>query len=116
MNNRFLTTTPLRRHPIFLVIIIALSTFCTASQASALEQVTLQLKWLHQFQFAGYYAAVQQGYYREAGLNVTIVPATPGKDPVLEVLNGTADYGVGTSSLLLMRTAGKPVVALAVIF
>ena len=82
----------------------------------ALEQVTLQLKWRHQFQFAGYYAAQQQGYYRDAGLDVTIKPATPGKDPVLDVINGKAEYGVGTSSLLLLRNAGKPVVALAVIF
>jgi PAS domain S-box-containing protein len=99
-----------------LLTVSALYFLCTAAPAAALEQVTLQLKWMHQFQFAGYYAAVQQGYYREAGLNVTIVPATPGKDPVQEVLNGKADYGVGTSSLLLLRNAGKPVVALAVIF
>jgi PAS domain S-box-containing protein len=86
------------------------------SPAHALEQITLQLKWLHQFQFAGYYAAEQQGYYRDAGLNVTIKAATPGKDPVLDVIDGKAEYGVGTSSLLLLRNAGKPVVALAVIF
>jgi PAS domain S-box-containing protein len=90
--------------------------FCSASPATALEKVTLQLKWLHQFQFAGYYAAEQQGYYRDAGLNVTIKPATPGKDPVLDVIDGKAQYGVGTSSLLLLRNAGKPVVALAVMF
>jgi PAS domain S-box-containing protein len=82
----------------------------------AIEQVTLQLKWRHQFQFAGYYAAQQQGYYRDAGLNVTINPASPGKDPVRAVIDGAAQYGVGTSSLLLVRNAGKPVVVLAVIF
>ena len=115
MHVELLTATLSRLRPALLVI-SALCTLCAASPASALEQVTLQLKWLHQFQFAGYYAAVQQGYYREAGMNVTIVPATPGKDPVQEVLNGKADYGVGTSSLLLLRNAGKPVVTLAVIF
>jgi len=100
-----------------LVCIIVLSNLCAASPACAsLEQVTLQLKWLHQFQFAGYYAAVQHGFYRDAGLNVTILPATPGKDPVQEVINGKAQYGVGTSSLLLLRNAGKPVVTLAVLF
>ncbi len=99
-----------------IVLLVSILMFCKVSPASALEDVTLQLKWMHQFQFAGYYAAVQQGYYRDAGLNVTIVPATPGKDPVKEVLNGKADYGVGTSSLLLERNAGKPVVSLAVIF
>ena len=105
----------LRLRPV-LLLMLTVGTFCTASPVSALEKVTLQLKWMHQFQFAGYYAAVQQGYYRDAGLNVTIVPATPGKDPIQEVINGQAEYGVGTSSLLLNRNAGTPVVALAVIF
>lgn len=82
----------------------------------AREQVTLQLKWTHAFQFAGYYAALEQGYYREAGLDVNIVEAMPTTDPIAEVLSGRAQYGVGTSSLLLARAAGKPVVALAVVF
>lgn len=87
-----------------------------ASPAFALEKVTLQLKWTHAFQFAGYYAAQQQGYYRDAGLEVNIVEAAPDTDPVREVLEGKAQFGVGTSSLLLERAAGKPVVALAVVF
>lgn len=82
----------------------------------ALEHVTLQLKWTHAFQFAGYYAAKEQGYYREAGLDVDIREALPAVDPVREVLEGRAEFGVGTSSLLLERKAGKPVVALAVVF
>ena len=64
-----------------MVLLASILILCQVSQASArasaLEEVTLQLKWMHQFQFAGYYAAVQQGYYRDAGLNVSIVPATP---------------------------------------
>jgi diguanylate cyclase (GGDEF)-like protein/PAS domain S-box-containing protein len=88
----------------------------SAGQAFALDKVTLQLKWTHAFQFAGYYAALEQGYYRAAGLDVAIVEAGPKTDPVREVLDGKAQYGVGTSSLLLERAAGKPVVALAVVF
>ncbi|MBU1776735.1 MAG: diguanylate cyclase [Gammaproteobacteria bacterium] len=87
-----------------------------ASPAFALDKVSLQLKWTHAFQFAGYYAALQQGYYRDAGLDVNIVEASPATHPVDEVLQGRAQYGVGTSSLLLERAAGKPVVALAVVF
>ena len=87
-----------------------------AAPAWALETVTLQLKWTHAFQFAGYYAAQELGYYREAGLDVRIVPANPKLNPVDEVLAGRAEFGVGTSSLLLARQAGKPVVVLAVIF
>lgn len=81
----------------------------------AADAVTLQLKWSHGFQFAGYYAAKELGYYRDAGLDVDIRAATPGLDIVAEVTGGRADFGVGTSSLLLSRKAGQPVVALAVI-
>jgi diguanylate cyclase (GGDEF)-like protein/PAS domain S-box-containing protein len=82
----------------------------------ALEPVTLQLKWSHAFQFAGYYAAQEKGYYREAGLEVSIRAAGPGVDPLEPVLAGAAQFGVGTSSLLLARNAGRPVVVLAVVF
>ena len=84
--------------------------------ARPLEKVVLQLKWQHQFQFAGYYAAQEQGYYREAGLEVEIREAAPGSDPVRQVLQGEAQYGVGSSSLVLQRHRGAPVVVLAVIF
>ncbi|NMG50131.1 diguanylate cyclase [Azoarcus communis] len=87
-----------------------------APSARALDKVVLQLKWTHAFQFAGYYAAVEKGFYREAGLEVELREAVPGLDPVEEVLSGRAAYGVGNSSLLLARSAGKPVVALAVVF
>jgi len=84
--------------------------------AAGLERVTLQLKWKHQFQFAGYYAAIAQGYYRDAGLDVVLREAEPGHDAADAVLDGTAEFGVGTSELVLLRAAGKPVVALAAIF
>jgi len=80
------------------------------------EQVTLQLKWHHQFQFAGYYAAADQGYYRDAGLQVNIREAEPGLEVVKEVTSGRAQYGVGSSALVLARHRGDPVVVLAAIF
>lgn len=80
------------------------------------EPIHLQLRWHHQFQFAGYYAAIEQGYYREAGLEVVIHPGSPGVTPVNEVLTGRAHYGVANSELLLQRLRGQPLVALASIF
>lgn len=71
--------------------------------AHGLEPVTLQLKWTHAFQFAGYYAAKEQGYYREAGLDVSIVGALPGDDPVENVLQGKTEFGVGTSIIVAAR-------------
>ena len=82
----------------------------------ALDTVSLQLKWTHAFQFAGYYAALEKGYYREAGLDVILREGGPGSDALESVLSGKAQYGVGTSSLLLARQAGQPVVVLAVVF
>jgi diguanylate cyclase (GGDEF)-like protein len=99
----------------FLMAVLA-GLLAPAGTAWALEQVALQLKWTHAFQFAGYYAALEKGYYREAGLDVRLFEATPGVDPLEAVLNGRAQYGVGTSSLLLARKSGKPVVVLATIF
>lgn len=86
-----------------------------ASLSSA-ESVSLQLKWQHQFQFAGYYAALEKGYYKDAGLDVTIIEAGPEIDPIEAVINGDADYGVGTSELLLLHYHRKPLVVLGVIF
>jgi diguanylate cyclase (GGDEF)-like protein/PAS domain S-box-containing protein len=101
----------------------ALAALCAAAAlllaavpALALEKVTLQLKHVHQFQFAGYYAALELGYYREAGLDVRILEGTDGNAPERDVIAGKAEYGTGSSSLLLARMAGKPVVVLGVIF
>ncbi len=86
-----------------------------AQATHAPEPVVLQLKWKHQFQFAGYYAAAEKGYYRDAGFAVDIREVRQGRDPVDSVLNGEADFGIGASELALYRGQGKPVVVLAVI-
>ncbi|TGL44782.1 ABC transporter substrate-binding protein [Leptospira perdikensis] len=81
------------------------------------EKVTLHLKWFHQFQFAGYYAALEKGYYQEAGLDVEILESTVGIKGIHEkVTRSTGQYGVGSNELIQERYAGKPVVVLAVIF
>ena len=84
--------------------------------AEELQPVDLQLRWHHQFQFAGYYAAKAQGYYREAGFEVAIHAGQPGREPVNEVLAGRAQFGVANGELLHQRLMGKPLVALAAIF
>ena len=88
---------------------------CVSTPALAIDKITLQLKHSHQFQFAGYYAALEKGFYREAGLDVKIQEGRDGGEPERRVINGTAEYGVGSSSLLLARLAGKPVVVLGVV-
>jgi two-component system, cell cycle sensor histidine kinase and response regulator CckA len=85
-------------------------------QSNHLEKITLQLKWKHQFQFAGYYAAIQQGYYRDEGLDVTLIELQQGSSPVEQVLSGKADYGVADSEVVMERLQGHPVVAMAALF
>ena len=87
-----------------------------AQPAFALEKVVLQLKWNHAYQFAGYYAAKELGFYQAAGLDVEIKPLQPGDDVLQEVVLGAAQFGTGASSLLIARQDGAPVMALAVIF
>ncbi|WP_395057669.1 ABC transporter substrate-binding protein [Polaromonas sp.] len=80
------------------------------------ERVTLQLKWRHQFQFAGYYAAQAKGFYKDEGLEVTIREGGPDKAPVATVLSGNAQFSIGDSDLVATRINGQPIVALAAIF
>ncbi|PKO33848.1 MAG: PAS domain S-box protein [Betaproteobacteria bacterium HGW-Betaproteobacteria-7] len=96
-------------------LFVALLFIALPSTATALEKVTLQFNWKHQFQFAGYYAALEQGYFRAAGFDVVLRQLPDGGDPVAAVLGGQADFGVAASELALHRGQGKPVVALAVI-
>jgi len=98
------------------ILLFCLFNLILSLPAWSLEQVTLQLKWQHQFQFAGYYAAIEQGYYRDAGLDVTLREAIAYEDPTQYVLDGNAHYGVGTSELILLHHFNQPVVVLAVIF
>lgn len=98
-----------------LLLLAGASLPVLANGASALQPVTLQLNWKHQFQFAGYYAAIERGFYREAGFDVRLQEVQGGHDPIDAVLSGAADYGVGASELALRRGQGQPVVVLATI-
>lgn len=104
------------RHCGQLLTLVALFLNIAPAWASELEQVRLQLKWRHQFQFAGYYAAVEQGYFAAEGLNVELLEGKPGLDPARQVLTGNAEFAVDAPSVLIRRQQGEPLVALAAIF
>lgn len=80
-----------------------------------LDHVTLQLKWYHQFQFAGYYMAKEKGFYEAAGLDVEIREVDLSRDVVASVLSQEAQYATGETSLIVDRSQGKKVVVLAAI-
>lgn len=87
---------------------------CLAGAAQAAEPVTLQLKWVPQAQFAGYYVAQAKGFYTEAGLDVTIKPGGPDVAPPQVIAGGGADVVVDwMPSALAAREKGVPLVNIA---
>ena len=82
-----------------------------AGAASAQDKVTVQLKWLPQSQFAGYYVAAAKGFYKEAGLDVTVKPGGPDISPAQVLAANGADITVDwMPSALAARqaTTNKP--------
>jgi len=95
----------------FLMAAAALVASALAAQA---ESVTLQLKWVTQAQFAGYYVAQAKGYYKEAGLDVTIKPGGPDISPEQVIAGGGADVIVDwMPAALASREKGNMLVNIA---
>jgi ABC-type nitrate/sulfonate/bicarbonate transport system substrate-binding protein len=90
------------------------------ANAAAADPLVLQLRGPAQFQYAGYYAALWQGFYAEAGLTVEIQPGAPRgqtpTDPVRELAEGRAQFGVGGTELVIRAAQGLPLLLLAPIF
>ena len=88
-----------------------------AGGASAADEVTIQLKWVTQAQFAGYYVAQEKGFYEEAGLDVTIKPGGPDIAPPQVIAGGGADVIIDwMPSALASREKGVPLVNIAQVF
>lgn len=94
---------------------IAAALASTALTGAAMAQdVTLQLKWVTQAQFAGYYVALENGYYEDAGLNVTVLPGGPDIAPTQVIAGGGADVIVEwMPAALAARENGLPLVNIA---
>ncbi len=89
----------------------------SASAAPKLTKITLQLKWVPQAQFAGYYAASLKGFYKAAGLDVTLKNGGPNIIPEQVVASGGAQFGVDwLPSLLAARDKGTQLVNVAQVF
>ena len=101
---------------ILLIFFNVVSTNAADAEQKELVPVRVQLKWYHQYQFAGLYAAIEQGYFREAGLDVSLIEGGPTIDPVHAVIKGGAEFGIGNSSLLIDYSNGTPVVAISAIY
>ena len=95
---------------------MALNYLYANTTTNNLKEVTLQLEWKHQFEFAGFYAALEKGYYKDIGIDVKINEFKEGINITQEVLNGNATFGISSSSLILEKLNKKPVVLIASYF
>ena len=98
-----------------LLVVAGCSSGSTAS--AALTPVKFQLQWVAQSQFAGYYAAIDQGYYKDLGLDVTLLLGGPNVNNVQVVATGGADIGTAwLPNMLQSREGGTDLVSIAQIF
>jgi len=110
---------------VFIVVIVAMIVAAGMGVGCAdieepLDQVTVQLKWIHQAQFAGMYAAEKKGFYAEENIDVTIKPGgidIPPDKMITDLIGGETTFAiVGGDQVLTDRPQGKPIIAIAVIF
>src|SRR5690349_15642970 len=102
-----------RRFTVLIVALMALA-IVPAAQAQDLIPVRVQLKWVTQAQFAGYYAAAAEGYYTDEGLDVEILPGGPDIGPQQVVAAGGAEFGIDwMGSMLASREQGTGAVNIA---
>ena len=101
---------------IVCVIVIAVVAFMPKKD-NKLEKTSLRLKWVSQAQFAGYYSALQEGYYEDEGLSVKIDPAGPNISPIQSVVSGVNEFGIaGAEQIISAIDNGTPIVAIAVMY
>jgi ABC-type nitrate/sulfonate/bicarbonate transport system substrate-binding protein/PAS domain-containing protein len=103
-----------------LILLFILPLLISPHLARGADSVVLQIRWDHQFQFAGYYAAQWQGYYAQANLDVEVRSAINNDGEILsatqEVAEGRADFGIGAADILIAADKGLPLVVAASIF
>ncbi len=108
----------------FSAVLLLAIVFLAACQPQEVEkppdEVTVQLKWVHQAQFAGFYAADKKGFYAEEGIDATLNPGGVHLSPdkvVADLVGGEIDFAIaGGDQLLAARSRGEPAVAIAVVF
>jgi NitT/TauT family transport system substrate-binding protein len=101
----------------FIKLLASVCLLLPGTISHAADAVTVRLKWLNQAQFAGYYVAKDKGYYEKAGLDVSIQPGGSDFPAIQMVAGGSEQFGVtGADQILIARSKGVPVVAVAVVY
>ena len=91
----------------YLTAAAAMAVMLAAGAAHAADKVTLQLKWVADAQFAGYYVAKDKGFYKDENCDVTIKPGGPDIAPEQVLVGGGADVVVGTGCRRRWRRAKR---------
>jgi len=101
---------------LILLALLLSSTIPAIASHSPSETIKIQLKWKHQFQFAGFYMALEKGIYRDAGLNVQLIEGHADKSPVDSIIRAGAQYAVSDTGAMIYNAKGLPVQVVAAIF
>ena len=102
---------------LFIILLVLIFIFIVVTDNNDSSKTSLRLKWICQAQFAGFYTANAEEYYKEAGLNVEIEPAGPNISPIQSVTSGANEFGIaGAEQVITAIDNGVPIVAIAVIY
>jgi len=106
-----------RTFSVLLGVLIALTAISSVASAAEPDRISVQLKWVHDAQFTGFYVADQHGLYEAEDLSVELFAGGIAVDEIEAVASGECAFSVVDPSLLLRsREQGVPVVAIAVIY
>jgi NitT/TauT family transport system substrate-binding protein len=102
------------------LILLFLTTWACAEKKilNPFDKITLQLKWVHQAQFAGFYVAREKGFYSDEQIQIELLPGGNNADVLTTLTSGKADFAVVSSELVLMQRQreGLPITAIAAIY
>jgi len=103
---------------VYLFILLTLAALLVnACGNNQTEKITVQLSWFHSVEYAGFYAAIEEGYYADENLEVTLVAGGPSVNPLTEVSNGNAQFGINTGdSLIIAKSQQQNFLGVATIF
>jgi len=102
---------------LMLLLILAAPSCMTEKIQTPSDEVTVQLKWIHQAQFAGLYVAEEKSYYAEENLKVNFLEGGKGTDVIESLTTGKADFAITSpEALIIKRSEGVPLKAVAAIY
>ncbi|MFN8413839.1 MAG: ABC transporter substrate-binding protein [Anaerolineales bacterium] len=102
---------------ILLIVTLLLSACNFKNPFAAKDKVNVQLSWFHSVEYAGFYTAIEKGYYSDENIETNLIVGGPTVDSLSEVKNGNAQFGITTGdSLVVARSNQENFVAVATVF